>query len=395
MKSVGEIIAKAEQPKPQTPMGRVPLTDRAKKHAEVFGPLAEREIMPKGYLARELVQCGMPITKPTETRIIRKNGNLSVIFASGIGRNGEDIGLPYGTLARFLVVWINTQAFTQKSRRIKVTSHLYDFLRELEIPIVTGKRGSVRALREQINRLLRCQIAFVRDDEEEEQGRDSWGLMPVSGKYDLWWNFKVPEQDSFFESYIELGEEFYEAIIASPVPILIEHLRKLRRSPLAIDFYVWVSYRLFTLRQQKQGCLQLPVPVLKTQLGSSFERTRDFVKHMNEAITKVKAVFPALQCELTGNGFTLFSGPTPLDDQDRFSVQLGTETRAVKTRRQIEAGSLDFNTLDAGRAVAPGFDVAFLERAYWQWVQSTGQSPKYVKAHFVKFCKTHAAKNPL
>ncbi|HRJ34235.1 MAG TPA: replication protein RepA [Fimbriimonadaceae bacterium] len=401
MKSIREIgfeTEPTEEPK-QKSSGRVPITDRAQRHAETFGPIAEKEIQPKGYMARELVQCGLPLSKPTETKIVRKNGNLSVIFRSGMNRKGEEIGLPYGSIARFLLVYITTRAIANKHaenpRRIKITSHLYDFLRELDVPIVTGKRGSVRALREQINRLLRCEIAFVREVEDGSGARDSFALMPVTGEYDIWWNYKVPEQDSFFESYIELSETFYEAIIASPVPILLDHLKQLRRSPLAIDFYIWVSYRLFTLNAQKKDVLRLPVPVLKAQLGSSFERSRDFVKHMNEAIEKVRGVFPHLQCELTRNGFTLFKGPTPLADLDKFAQIHGVEGRATKSLRQLEAKRLDMNTLEAGRALAPGWDIRYLESAYWEWVQATQQTPKYVKAHFIKFCKTHAQRNPL
>ena len=353
--------------------------------------MAEREIQPKGYLARELVQCGMPITKPTETTIVRKNGNIRVMYTSGLDRDGKPIGLPYGSMARYLMIYINTQVYNQKSRRIKVTSHLYEFLRELEIPITTGKRGSTHTLRNQINRLLRAQIAFVREDDT----RDSFALMPVSGKYDLWWDYKNPQQDSIFESWIELGEEFYESIISSPVPILIDHIKQLRGSPLAIDFYVWVSYRLYLLGRKRGSMLRLPVPVLKDQLGSSFTRSRDFVPHMNEAINKVKAVFPNLNCTLTMNGFTLCAGPTPLSDMDNYAAQMGVQTRTQKSLAQVEKRQLAYEVLEAGRAMAPGWDMRHLEHSYWEWVEATSQHPKYVKAHFLKFCKTHAAKNPI
>jgi len=402
MKPVRSILEEDEQqPRQRRETGRIPVSESAKRHAEAFGPLAEKELQPKGYMARELVQCGLPLAKSTGTKIVRKNGNLSVVIRSGVDRNGDDIGLPYGSIARYLLVYITTRALAnhrsnvENPRRIKLTSHLYEFLRELDIPIITGKRGSVRALRDQVNRLLRCEIAFIREVEDETGVRDRYGLMPVSGDYDIWWSYRTPEQNSLFESYIELGEAFYQAIVTSPVPILLNHLRQLRRSPLAIDFYVWVSYRLFTMGTQKQRVLELPVPVLKAQLGSSFARTRDFVKHMSEAIDKVKVVFPGLKCELTGNGFTLFAGPTPLSDFDKYAQIHGTETRHVKSRRQLEARNLDMNTLEAGRAIAPGFDMRYLERAYWQWVEENGHQPRYVKAHFLKFCKTHAQKNPL
>ena len=371
--------------------GRAPLTERALKHADAFGPMAEREIQIKGYLARELVQCGMPLSKPKETSIVRKNGNVRVIFTSGVDRFGKPIGLPYGAMARYLMIYINTEAFKQKSRRIKITSQLYKFLRELGIPIITGKRGSTTALRNQINRLLRAQIAFIHEDED----RDTFALMPISGKYDIWWNYVNPQQDSIFDSWIELSEDFYQSIINSPVPILIDHIKKLRGSPLAIDFYIWVSYRLYLLNRKKGSVLRLPVPVLRDQLGSSFTRSRDFVPHMNEAISKVKAVFPHLDCTLTINGFTLSAGPTPLGDMDKHAATLGTQTRTQKSLAQLESQKLSHEVIDAGRAVAPGWDMRHLERCYWQWVETTGQQPKYVKAHFLKFCKTHVAKNPL
>jgi hypothetical protein len=378
-------------PEKTNPSGRVPLTERALKHAEAFSPMAEREIQEKGYLAPALVQCGMPLTKPTETSIVRKNGNMRVIYTSGIDKDGKPIGLPYGAMARYLMIYINSQAFEQKSRRIKITSHLYEFLRELDIPIVTGKRGSTTALRAQLNRLLRSQIAFVREDDT----RDSFALMPISGEYDIWWNYRNPHQDSFFDSWVELGEKFYEAIVSRPVPILLDHIKQLRGSPLAIDFYVWVSYRLFLMGRKKGSVLRLPVPVLRDQLGSSFTRSRDFVPHMNEAIAKVRAVFPHLKCTLTVNGFTLEAGPTPLADMDKFAHVTGSQSRTQKSLAVLEKRELTHEIIDAGRALAPGFDMRHLERSYWEWVETSGQHPKYVKAHFLKFCKTHAAKNPI
>jgi len=378
--------------------GRVALTERAIKHAQAFSPMVERELEPKGYLARELVQCGMPLSKPTETRIVRTNGNQSVIYASGLDKNGDPYGLPYGSTARCVQVWINTQAYirhlqgVENPHIIPVNGSLYEFLHELEIPIVTGKRGSVHALRQQVNRLLRAQIAFI--EEDNENPHDKYRLMTVAEDYDLWWDCKEPRQGSIFPSFIELGTRFFNAIIESPVPLRLHHLSQLRRSPLAIDFYVWSSYRLFMLNLSKQPGLFLPTPVLRSQLGSGFTRTRDFIKHMNEAIERVKAVHP-MECHLTRNGFTLLAGPTPLDEPDRWAAINGTETRAGKTRRQLQTRQLDFQTIDAGRAVAPGFDMAYLERAYWDWVDKTGSRPANVRAHFAQFCKTHAAKNPL
>jgi hypothetical protein len=196
------------------PSGRIPITERAAKHAEAFGPLAEKEIQAKGYLARELVQCGMPLTRPAENSIVRKNGNVSVIYTSGVDREGKPIGLPYGPMARLLLLWINSQAFTQRSHRIKVTSHLYEFLRELGVPITTGKRGGTKTIRSQINRLLRSQIAFVREDGT----RDSYALMPIGPKYNLWWSYENPSRTAFSRAGSSLGKTSTSRSSPAPSP---------------------------------------------------------------------------------------------------------------------------------------------------------------------------------
>jgi hypothetical protein len=38
-----------------------------------------------------------------------------------------------------------------------------------------------------------------------------------------------------------LGENFFEAITAAPVPLDMRVLKTLKRSPLALDLYAWLS----------------------------------------------------------------------------------------------------------------------------------------------------------
>ena len=49
-----------------------------------------------------------------------------------------------------------------------------------------------------------------------------------------------------WESKIELGEKFFQEIIAHPIPLDMNTLKALKRSPLGLDLYLWLTYRTLT-----------------------------------------------------------------------------------------------------------------------------------------------------
>ena len=52
-----------------------------------------------------------------------------------------------------------------------------------------------------------------------------------------------------WDSKIELGEKFFNEIIACPVPLDMNVLKSMKRSPLGLDLYLWLTYRLFGLTE--------------------------------------------------------------------------------------------------------------------------------------------------
>ena len=53
----------------------------------------------------------------------------------------------------------------------------------------------------------------------------------VASQYQLWWDAKAPQQRSLFQSSVTLGEGFYKEIIERPIPINVEALKVLKKSP--------------------------------------------------------------------------------------------------------------------------------------------------------------------
>ena len=70
----------------------------------------------------------------------------------------------------------------------------------------------------------------------------------VADRSEFWWNERKPDEPSLWESKIYLGEAFFNEIIQHPVPIDMNTLTALKRSPLGLDLYLWLTYRVFTLR---------------------------------------------------------------------------------------------------------------------------------------------------
>ena len=102
-------------------------------------------------------------------------------------------------------------------------------------------------------------------------------------------DYTRPDQGSLFETFIDLSEEFYNAIMRSPVPLRTDILAALRKSPMALDVYMWVSYRLFTLHQSGQEQVSLSYGQLQEQFGTGISESnyRSFRRDFKAALTKV------------------------------------------------------------------------------------------------------------
>src|SRR5918992_2579197 len=204
----------------------------------IFGEQATKK--DAAFIARELVQVSLPHSNPGNVPAWqRRNGNTTLVIQSGWNADkGESYGYPYGTIPRLLLFWITTEALRNRHkenpRRLDLGSNLKDFMLELGLNPDNGgtgaKRSDAKRLRDQMERLFRCRIGFEvlveRDGRKGEAGRD----MLVTEDRMLWWDERNPQQIILWGNWIELGQKFYEAITATPVPIDIRALRALKRS---------------------------------------------------------------------------------------------------------------------------------------------------------------------
>ncbi|MBV8830575.1 MAG: hypothetical protein JO108_15220 [Acidobacteriaceae bacterium] len=207
----------------------------------------------------------------------------------------ESFGYPYGIIPRLLLFWITTEAVQKKSRRLELGNSLAGFIAELGLdPQRGGKRSDARRLRDQMEWLFRARMSFQGSFERSGQCGAARLDMQVADKTELWWNRRDPNQTALWGSWIELGERFFAAITAFPVPADMRALRALKRSPLALDLYAWLSYEAW--KAHKTGKLQFENwEQLHAHLGAEYKHLNNFRTHAKAALRKIKTVYPGLK----------------------------------------------------------------------------------------------------
>lgn len=179
---------------------------------------------------------------------------------------------------------------------------------------VTGKRGTVPRLREQLNRLFSTTIRSTFTDEDHGRARGHGYV--IAGEHQLWWSPREPAQQASWRSRVVLGSEFFDEITRSAVPVDLRALRLLKRSTLALDIYCWLTYRMSYLRKP---CL-IPWDALQTQFGADYTRTRDFQVRFCSQMSRVVGVYPDLRVETRLTGVLLRPSPTHITRADPRAV---------------------------------------------------------------------------
>ena len=147
-------------------------------------------------------------------------------------------------------------------------------------------------LRNQMERLFNAHVRLVYEDEHGKQFVSS----AIADRGEFWWDPKRPNERVLWDSKIRLGEDFFNEIINHPVPLDMNTLTAMKRSPLGLDLYMWVAYRTFTLNRP----MRLSWPRLYRQFGvepdrSSDKRTVDnFRTDCLRELKKIKLAWPEL-----------------------------------------------------------------------------------------------------
>jgi len=235
-----------------------------------------------GFMARALILATMPHSKPDGIQYVRRNGEFTLTMTAA----ADGIGLPYGSLPRLILAYLITQAVKRRDRVVELGDSLTAFMDELDLLPTGGRHGSITRLKDQLRRLLNCAVSFRYATDGMEAGK----ARLIADDYALMWEPKSPDQRSLWASSVTLSEPFYREIIEHAVPLDMRALKALKRSPLALDIYMWLTYRSGAGRP-----VTVPWPALKSQFGAEYPDTAQGMAHFRakfkDAMRKVRAVY--------------------------------------------------------------------------------------------------------
>lgn len=252
-----------------------------------------------GFMARSFIMATMPHSRQVGNSFIRTNGDFTLTMV-GMSR----YGLPYGVMPRLILAWVTTEAFRTKDRELVLGNSMSEFMRELGIVPTGGKWGSIGILKRQSISLFASAIHFGWYEKPTVVDPQKSALnFLVSDKYKLWW--EPQNLEKVRESRVTLSQPFFDEITKSPVPIDMRVLRAIKKSPMALDIYMWATWRVYSLKDFQL----IKWPSLQAQFGSGYPATpqgvRDFKKKFKAQLDKIVFAYPQLNVDHNKTGLIL------------------------------------------------------------------------------------------
>lgn len=257
-----------------------------------------------GFLYSGWAQAALPHKKlPDDAPWQVTTERITLIVQPGLrpvpGGSPVSVGVPYGSRARLILLYLQSEALRTNSREVELGRSLHAWLRRLGIPI-GGK--SMRDVRDQADRLSRCRMTFT-IKQGNRTGLVNQNLLDTSMFVE-----DDHAQGSLFIETAVLSELFFNQLKRHPVPIEEAAVRQIANNSMALDVYCWLAYRLHVLTE--------PTPVgwraLHMQFGRGVKRLDHFKEHFRETLQLALAVYPQADVEMHERGVTLKPSHPPV-----------------------------------------------------------------------------------
>ena len=247
---------------------------------------------------------------PIWKRVVGPPGReIALLIESGVDRDGKPIGIPYGAVARIILIYLQGEAVRNRSREVELGASMNDWMARMGMARGGHTATTVRA---QARLLSRCRLTFLQHSDNTE--------MVTNGAFVR--NAILPldtdtRQGALWQERVRLDEGFYQSLIEHPLPLREAAIRQIANRPMAIDLYIWLAYRLHVLRSP----CKVSWPQLHRQFGASYGAERAFRRFMLPNLELVLAVYPEATVNVDEKkGLTLHPSAPPV--AERKLVQL-------------------------------------------------------------------------
>ena len=234
--------------------------------------------------------------KPQTELVWRRDGhNITMLIESGRDRTGKPLGLPYGSYARFILLFLQSEAIRTQSREIELGRSMRVWLGSMGLSIGGTTYKLVTA---QARRISGCTLTFFAD-RAGAQIKSRGGFV----KTEITMSSRIDDeqQAQLWQDRVLLDEDFYRALREHPVPVSESALRAIGPRSMVIDVYIWLAYRLHSLTRD----VDVSWPALYAQFGAGFSRVRRFRAHFVDCLALALAAYPEARISVSDQYVTL------------------------------------------------------------------------------------------
>jgi hypothetical protein len=278
-----------------------------------------------GFVSPLLARFSLPLRDPgAVARWERRNGDQRLIMRPALltDAEGNDVdAYPFGLYPRLILAYLATEAVTKQTPHVSVGSSLNDFMSSLGL----YKDGMTRRrFKDQVVRLTGASLTVKHSRPASASGQmHRSDFYTVADSVNVWVPATDDQDDAdayenvpdvapaerlIWPEMVHLSLPFYFDLTTRAVPVDTRALRALAPWPMAMDVYVWLTWRLYRLTRRSRP---IPWGQLAEQFGSSDKVIRRFkAQFMDVLDTKVHPLYPAAHYAATPAGLVLYPSPT-------------------------------------------------------------------------------------
>lgn len=256
--------------------------------------IIEEEDRELWYLYSSLCTLMLPTSKTSETKHTVQYPNKCLEIESSAG-------LPYGSVARMLIMYLSSKAVKSRNPTVELGRSLRSFILDLSYKPNYNEGEINDQVIEQLNRIFHSTY-YIKQREESKSRNDGVEEITIT-ENNVRFNIlsKSANARDFVDGFqnderieVTLSDDYFNELIKHAVPLSLEVIKKLKKSPLALDLYVFLSYRSNTNR-----VIGAKLSSLKKQFGH--KETWRFQQRLSAALKLVSKHWPGSNFRIQKN----------------------------------------------------------------------------------------------
>jgi hypothetical protein len=229
----------------------------------------------------------------------REGHRTTLLVESGRSRTGDLVGVPYGSIARLILLYLQTEAVRTNSPEVELGRSMKSWMGRMSL---TSGGKTYQLVTEQARRISACRLTFFTDREKGAETRHNGAFVQDAITFA---SVVDDDQPTLWQDCVHLDPSFWRSLREHPVPVREEAIRAIGARSLAIDVYIWLAYRLHSLAR--------PTPISWTavhaQFGAGFRLVRQIKPTFIEALNLALAVYPEARIDVEKQGLILHPSP--------------------------------------------------------------------------------------